>query len=297
MSTNAVATINPGQSPRPVDMNSLEALILYGDLGKLSPQQRVEFVGKLCELTGLNPLTKPFEFMTLQGKVVCYAGKNCAEQLRKVHSVSLRIAAREQIGDVYVVTAEASLPNGRVDSATGAVPLAGLKGDALANAMMKAETKAKRRVTLSICSLGMLDEMEVDSIPPSQRGAVSGGQSDIVGNGAMVPAGGGYVIPKGTWARRRVAEVPEADLRKDVEMREAKASLEEWEIEFLDRAKFHLETLAQIEPENEAPSKPVCSCGSGLVKSRSKPVYYCPKFKEPGEHSRAVPAEQYEAGA
>ena len=31
--------------------------------------------------------------------------------------------------------------------------------------MMKAETKAKRRVTLSICGLGMLDETEVETIP------------------------------------------------------------------------------------------------------------------------------------
>jgi hypothetical protein len=31
--------------------------------------------------------------------------------------------------------------------------------------MMKAVTKAKRRVTLSICGLGMLDETEVDSVP------------------------------------------------------------------------------------------------------------------------------------
>jgi hypothetical protein len=31
---------------------------------------------------------------------------------------------------------------------------------------MKAETKAKRRVTLSICGLGMLDESEVESLPP-----------------------------------------------------------------------------------------------------------------------------------
>jgi hypothetical protein len=35
----------------------------------------------------------------------------------------------------------------------------------MANALMKAETKAKRRVTLSICGLGMLDESEVESIP------------------------------------------------------------------------------------------------------------------------------------
>jgi hypothetical protein len=35
----------------------------------------------------------------------------------------------------------------------------------LANALMKAETKSKRRVTLSICGLGFLDETEADSIP------------------------------------------------------------------------------------------------------------------------------------
>ena len=31
--------------------------------------------------------------------------------------------------------------------------------------MMKAETKAKRRATLSICGLGLLDETEVSTIP------------------------------------------------------------------------------------------------------------------------------------
>ena len=36
--------------------------------------------------------------------------------------------------------------------------------NALANAIMKAETKAKRRVTLSICGLGMLDETELETI-------------------------------------------------------------------------------------------------------------------------------------
>jgi hypothetical protein len=44
------------------------------------------------------------------------------------------------------------------------VPIANLKGEARANAFMKAETKAKRRVTLSICGLGILDETEIDSI-------------------------------------------------------------------------------------------------------------------------------------
>jgi hypothetical protein len=45
-----------------------------------------------------------------------------------------------------------------------------LKGDALANALMKAETKAKRRVTLSLAGLGWLDETEIASIPDVRIG-------------------------------------------------------------------------------------------------------------------------------
>ena len=39
----------------------------------------------------------------------------------------------------------------------------------MANARMKALTKAKRRLTLSLCGLGMLDETEVVSIPGAQQ--------------------------------------------------------------------------------------------------------------------------------
>jgi hypothetical protein len=63
-----------------------------------------------------------------------------------------------------VVTAKAMDKNGKVDTSTGAVTISNLKGDALANALMKAETKAKRRVTLSICGLGILDESETDTM-------------------------------------------------------------------------------------------------------------------------------------
>jgi hypothetical protein len=45
----------------------------------------------------------------------------------------------------------------------------GLAGEAYANAIKRAVTQAKRRVTLSICGLGMLDETEVDSVPEALR--------------------------------------------------------------------------------------------------------------------------------
>jgi len=154
---------------REASMKAIEAALVNGDLGKLSPVERLVYFEKMCSTLGLNPLTKPFEYITLNNKLVLYATKGCAEQLRANKSVSITIPSRELIEDVYVVTAEATLPDGRKDSATGAVSVAGLKGDQRANAMMKAETKAKRRVTLSVCGLNMLDETEVESIKAEAR--------------------------------------------------------------------------------------------------------------------------------
>src|SRR5258708_6880900 len=102
--------------------------------------------------------------MTRKGKVTLYARRDATDQLRQLHKVSIEIVAREVVEDCYLVTARATTPI-RQDESIGAVNIAGLKGDLRANAIMKAETKAKRRVTLSICGLGMLDETEVDSIP------------------------------------------------------------------------------------------------------------------------------------
>jgi hypothetical protein len=56
------------------------------------------------------------------------------------------------------------MPSDRTDESIGAVPLDGLNGVDRANAMMKAETKAKRRVTLAICGLSVLDETEVETV-------------------------------------------------------------------------------------------------------------------------------------
>jgi hypothetical protein len=149
----------------PIQNADIERVLLTGDLSKLTPDQRLSYYNNVCSSLGLNPLTKPFAYLSLNGKTVLYALKDCTEQLRNIHAISLTIPVREVIEGVYVVTAHAVRADGRCDEATGAVPIEGLKGEARANALMKAETKAKRRVTLSICGLGMLDETEADSIP------------------------------------------------------------------------------------------------------------------------------------
>lgn len=147
------------------DGRLVESVIVHGDLSRLSPGERAAYYARVCESTGLNPLTKPFEYLRLNGREILYATRTCTDQLRQIHGVSIRITARENVGDVYVVTASATDRTGRIDESTGAVVTGTLAGEALANALMKAETKAKRRVTLSICGLGMLDESEIETIP------------------------------------------------------------------------------------------------------------------------------------
>lgn len=150
------------------DLTAIERVIVAGDLSKLSADERWDYYRGVCRSLGLNPFTRPFEYITLSGKLVLYARKDCADQLREKHGVSVDITARERIDDLYVVTARATTLSGRHDEEIGAVTIGNLKGDALANALMKATTKAKRRVTLSICGLGMLDETELETIPATQ---------------------------------------------------------------------------------------------------------------------------------
>lgn len=143
---------------------ALEAYIAAGDIGKLDAGQRISLYKAVCDSLGLNPLTQPFEYLRLSGGVQLYAKKSCTEQLRQIHGVSVLSLEQEIRGDILCMTARVRDRSGREDIATGAVNLKGLAGDNLANAYMKCETKAKRRATLSICGLAVLDETEIDSI-------------------------------------------------------------------------------------------------------------------------------------
>jgi len=135
-----------------------------GDLAQLSVDQRAQYLIALCRSLDLNPLSRPIELITLNGRTVPYAKKDCTDQLRKRDKISLSISGKEVIDGVLQVTARATTADGRFDEDIGAVNVVNLKGEALANATMKAHTKAKRRVTLSICGLGFLDESEIEDV-------------------------------------------------------------------------------------------------------------------------------------
>ena len=150
-------------------------LILQGDLSKLSASDKVRYYNGYCERMGLDPYTKPFDLLRLNGKEVLYCTRSGTQQLNKLHKVSHLITSRDTNVDagVYIVTSKASLPDGRCTESLGAVNIQGLKGEAYANAIMKAETKAKRRATLDLLGLGVLDESEAESIPNASKVAMS----------------------------------------------------------------------------------------------------------------------------
>ena len=147
----------------------LERVLVSGDLAGLSESQRLEYYRAVCESLGLNPLTRPFEYLRLNGKLVLYATRAAADQLRAIHGISIVDVRVEYKDDMIVVTVRGRDKSGREDVEVGVVSTVGLRGDAQANAFMKALTKAKRRLTLSLAGLGWLDETETESIPGAQR--------------------------------------------------------------------------------------------------------------------------------
>lgn len=179
---------------RPTDVPAelQEKVLMGGDLSKLTIPERLSYYKAVCESVGLNPLTRPFEYLMLEDKLMLYARKDCTDQLRELHGISIEIVSREKVDDLFVVTARAKNITERIDESVGAVPAMKEEGDwktaqsgkryfqgngtykplnleARSNAMMKAETKAKRRVTLSICGLGVMDESELDGIMNVKR--------------------------------------------------------------------------------------------------------------------------------
>ena len=158
----------------------MESVLLGGDLSKLSPAQRVNYYNKVCSSMGLNPLTKPFDYINLNGKLTLYARKDATEQLRKIHNVCIDDVDIQETEKQFVVKVKGHDKDGRTDVEVGVVNKTDMRGD-IANVQMKAVTKAKRRLTLSLCGLGWLDETEVQTIPDAQPVIVDEGGEIVTG--------------------------------------------------------------------------------------------------------------------
>jgi len=163
----------------------LEKVVIENDLSQLTPKERVSYYNATCESLNLNPYTRPFQYLKLDGKLTLYATKDASEQLTRNYQVSLEKKGTEDFEGVRIITYRATDPSGRFVDATGVVPIAGVKGTALANALMKAETKAARRATLRLVGLGWLDETETETIKDAMRVDVSD-DGEIIGETPVI---------------------------------------------------------------------------------------------------------------
>ena len=148
-----------------LDPKVIESIVTRGDLSALSEGQLVSYYNYRCGQVGLDPSAKPFDLLVLNGKKVLYANAGATQQLSSVHGLSTAITNRERIESIYCVSARVTGKDGRSTENQGAVDIANLSGEKLANAIMKATTKAIRRTVLAHCGLGMLDETEIETIP------------------------------------------------------------------------------------------------------------------------------------
>lgn len=151
-------------------------------IDKMTDSELQEYYLYLCNSLGLNPATKPFQLIVFKGregsKKTLYTTKDATEQLRTIKGVSVVELTQTIDKDLCITKCKVQDSTGRFDVATGVTSLVkdewdngrrtgkliSLSPEDKANAIMKSETKAKRRATLSICGLGMLDESELDGI-------------------------------------------------------------------------------------------------------------------------------------
>lgn len=147
--------------------NVLEQVVIGGDLSAMSAADRVNYYRTVCESLGLNPFTRPFDYLKLNGKLTLYAKKDATEQLRTLKGISIDDLNISETSDNYTVIVKGHDVSGRSDIEIGVVSKRDMQGNT-ANAQMKAVTKAKRRLTLSLAGLGWLDESEIDNIPDAK---------------------------------------------------------------------------------------------------------------------------------
>lgn len=145
-------------APNDAEWRVIEGVVVGGNLAPLTPEQRVRYLKRVCENLRLNWETNPFIYLPGEGgKLQLFPTKDCAAQLRRRDTVSIEVTGRSFMPEqgVYMVEVVATTPDGRKDSAIGCVGVKGMSHENLANQMMRAETKAKRRVTMSLCGLGL----------------------------------------------------------------------------------------------------------------------------------------------
>ena len=107
--TNEVATMS----------NKAIEVLATGNLSKMTDAEKTQHYLAVCNSMGMNPLTRPLEYLTLNGKLTLYARKDATDQLRKINGISIAEPVIRFEDQWIIVTVSARTADGRTDSDIG----------------------------------------------------------------------------------------------------------------------------------------------------------------------------------
>jgi len=254
----AIATIDQGEQiteATPQDMLAIDAALMRGSYGALTVSQRLALVKRKCDLLGVYLEHGPFVWGVINKKLSLIPTKNLSQQLRANRQIKVDVLDRtfDAERQIYMVRVRTTGPDGRYDEDIGIVPAPpALKGEALANAMMTAETKAKNRCTLSHCGVGGIDETEVTAMvagtPNPNVPQLNEGRQVIDPNRGKVRV----IQPEPTIPNVSIMEAAMAAAARAAELKEAQLAVDTADAEnFLQRAV----TPAPAKPAVTAPPR------------------------------------------
>lgn len=188
---------------RPEDVSS--ALYHYlgtGDLSQLEPAQRAALYVDTCRSLGLNPRTRPFDWIefydpeTKAKKLTFYPRSTCADQLKSAHRIRVETVEEKTVGTLYKVVVRGTMPDGRTEDNVAYVDLTDrdgniLRGQRYGDRLMKCHTKAKRRLILGM--VGLMSPPDVD---------------EMVQPKVVTVDGNGNIVDHPTEEQRHLAERP-----------------------------------------------------------------------------------------
>lgn len=143
---------------------------LIHNLERLSEEQRAQYLRDFSEHLGLPPDLNALDLIWMDDdnksglrKLVVYCRKGTADLLRDIHQVQVKSLEQLTIPGCVAFKATGVNKTDRQEIAVGAHDSEGLRGARLASAVMTAQTRACRRLTIQFAGGGMLDESEVNA--------------------------------------------------------------------------------------------------------------------------------------
>jgi hypothetical protein len=155
-----------------MDSVSVREYFRTGNVSQLNDTEKDFVLSKLCERYDLDPILRPFDLISFRGVAKFYMTASATNQLADKKKLSRKVVSIELDAEKMIArcSVQVSDPSGRCEDSNAFISIGKylppskdnpvmkkvlLDGEDLANALLKLETKAKRRATLSF--FGILD--------------------------------------------------------------------------------------------------------------------------------------------